>query len=280
MKTIAILITVHNRREKTLECLANLEKQKIPLDVSFEVYLTDDGCNDGTREAVVSQYPRVHIIDGDGNLFWNRGMLAAWRVASLNNYDFYLWLNDDTVIYENVLASLIECSEKHLHKAIIIGSTCALNHPEEITYGGWVNGKINTCINQEIACDTFNGNIVLVPRFVYETLGTNDPYYRHALGDIDYGLRARKSGIELWTVPGVMGVCDRHESLTIWMDPSQPLKRRWRNFLSPLGNNPFEFFYFRKKHYGFIAACKSFITNFIHFLFPGLWIKAGKELYG
>lgn len=81
MKLIAVLLTVHNRKEKTLCCLQNLFKQKIPNGYQIEVYLTDDGCTDGTPEAVHEQFPAVHIIKGDGSLFWNRGMYTAWDTA-------------------------------------------------------------------------------------------------------------------------------------------------------------------------------------------------------
>ena len=46
-------------------------------------------------EAVGKMFPQVHIIKGDGNLFWNRGMYMAWQAAiKEKDYDFYLWLND------------------------------------------------------------------------------------------------------------------------------------------------------------------------------------------
>ena len=74
MKHIAVLMTVYNRREKTLKCLRNLFNQRIPTDFSLDVYLTNDGCKDGTPEALRSEFPQVRIIEGDGSLFWNRGM--------------------------------------------------------------------------------------------------------------------------------------------------------------------------------------------------------------
>ena len=70
MKKIAILITVHNRKEKTLACLKNLYAQQLPNAVEIEVYLTDDSCTDGTVEAIRIHYPQTNIIKGDGNLFW------------------------------------------------------------------------------------------------------------------------------------------------------------------------------------------------------------------
>lgn len=277
METIAALLTVHNRREKTIACLDNLFKQDLPPGVDLKVYLTDDGCTDGTREEVTERFPQVTIIDGDGSLFWNRGMVVAWKKAAMSTPDYYLWLNDDTFIYSNTIKHLLESSSMHENKSVIVGTTCAVGNPEVITYGGWIDGKIISNVNTEQKCDTLNGNIVLVPRAVYEILGTNDPYYRHAVGDTDYGLRANEHGLEVWTVRGIMGECDVHEHPTVWMDPSQPLKKRWRNFFSPTGNNPFEFFHFRKKHYGLLPACITFVSNFVHFLFPWFWKESYKD---
>lgn len=136
-KTIAVLLTVHNRREKTLNCLQNLFSQKMPEGYEIKVYLTDDGCTDGTLEAVSKVFPQVHIIKGDGNLFWNRGMWTAWNAAVRDNrYNFYLWLNDDTYTYPEMLESLINVSESKGNRAIIVGSTVDTQKRNTHTYGG------------------------------------------------------------------------------------------------------------------------------------------------
>ena len=272
MKKIAALLTVHNRKEKTLACLGDLFKQHLPEGVVLEVFLTDDGCTDGTRESVKEKFPQVVIVNGDGSLFWNRGMVAAWKEAAKSDYDFYLWLNDDTFIYCDAIGRLLNSSVSHQDKAIIVGTTSTVGKNEDVTYGGRdVNGNLITDVDEEKQCKTFNGNIVLIPKHVYKKLGTNDPHYRHALGDHDYGLMATQNRIEIWTASGILGECDRHDIPTVWMDPSQPFLKRWKNLFSPLGNNPFEFFYYRKKHYGLAAACMTFASNFLHFLFPKFW---------
>lgn len=56
MKTIAVLLTAHNRKEKTLLCLDFLFKQKQVEEYTIDVYLTDDGSTDGTSEAVKKHF--------------------------------------------------------------------------------------------------------------------------------------------------------------------------------------------------------------------------------
>lgn len=274
MSSIAVLLTVHNRKEKTLKCLTKLFCQPIPDGYEISVFLTDDASTDGTAEEINRLFPQVNIVTGDGNLFWNRGMHKAWEAAVQSKaHVFYLWLNDDTIIADDCIERLLAHSSANRDSAIIVGSTCAIGTPNKITYGGWKNGALLTDLTQSNKCETMNGNIVLIPKSVYNVLGMNDPKFRHCLGDTDYALRANEHGIACLTGVGIFGECDAHEHPTIWMDPSQSFAKRWKNFFSPLGNNPFEFFYFRRKHFGTIAACITFVSNWLHFFFPQCWVK-------
>lgn len=274
MKTIAALLTVHNRKEKTLECLIQLMSQKIPDGFSLQVFLTNDGCTDGTPEAVKDYFPNVKIIDGDGTLFWNRGMYTAWEAAAKEkDFDFYLWLNDDTVLYDDAIVSLTYASKIYDDKSIIVGKTCSSLDSNTITYGGRdSSGKLisNTSITK---CSFFNGNIVLIPMEVFIKVGYNDPFFRHSLGDFDYGKRAKKYGVDSYVTANFLGVCDVHSSLPIWCNPNKTLKQRLKSFRSPLGNNPEEFFIYEKRHQGMFTAILHYLTNHLRVFLPELWKK-------
>ena len=275
MVKIAVIMTVHNRKQLTLRCLSNLFKQEqLGFSYLLDVFMTDDGSTDGTAAAVGRDFPSVHIVAGDGTLFWNRGMYASWQKAVQNgNYDYFLWLNDDTYLYENAIMRLLDVANMYTSPCIVVGSTCASTDDSNITYGGYQNGVLITDVDRIKPCDAINGNIVLISRQAFKVLGFNDPRFRHACGDTDYGLRAKSMGVTCVTGRGVFGICDLHECMTCWKDPGQPFIKRWKNFMSPLGDNPFEFFYFKRKHSGFVRASFTFVTNWIHFFFPRLWMK-------
>jgi GT2 family glycosyltransferase len=189
---IAVLITCHNRKEKTLSCLQALFNQKdLGKEFILDVFLVDDGSTDGTSELITTQFPEVNIIQGTGNLYWNRGMHLAWQTAAdTKDFDYYLWLNDDTFLVENAFEVLLK--EKFPH-AIVCGSTKSKVN-NIATYGVYVtkpktllipNGKFKEG-------DYCNGNCVLIPRSIFNKIGNLDPFFQHALGDFDYSLRARK----------------------------------------------------------------------------------------
>ena len=61
IKSIAVLITCHNRREKTLKCLQSLYFNILSKNYVIEIFLVDDGSTDGTANAVFKKFPLVNI---------------------------------------------------------------------------------------------------------------------------------------------------------------------------------------------------------------------------
>lgn len=267
---IAVLMTCHNRKEKTIGCLNHLYTQNVDNSNIIDVFLVDDGSTDGTSEAINKLYPEVNVIKGNGELYWNRGMCLAWEKARAESiYDGYLWLNDDTMLYPNALNTVIDMEKKYPN-SIVVASIESLKSPGLITYGGMKNGKIvcsTTTLHKE--CDIFNGNFVFIPTSVSDCIGYLDPYYRHSLGDFDYARRAIRAGVKCYVTP-IIGSCERNSPEPIWNRGS--LAQRFRRLYSPLGNNPFENYYFLKKD-SYIKAALLFLYIHIRVLLTFIWPK-------
>jgi len=272
MTRIAVLMTCHDRRDKTVACLRHLFSQDGVDDVALSVFLVDDGCTDGTSIAVRSEFPSVMIIPGNGELFWNRGMRLAWNVAAEHEHDYYLWLNDDTFLFDNALAIIMQADrEISDNRHIVIGATCSVDDRAQTTYSGRVTrGRVippNGCVQE---CEEFNGNCVLIPAVVYREMGNLDPFFRHSFGDIEYGLRARRAGVSCWVAPQHIGCCEKNTKPSRWADPDVPLRQRLAYFYSPLGLPPSEMFYLNRKFNGLTVAVRVFIVNHLRCLCPQL----------
>lgn len=216
---IAVLLTCFNRKAKTLHCLERLFAQQ-GLDAhQLDTYLVDDGSTDGTGEAVQATYPQVKILTGDGNLFWNGGMHRAMAAAMAADYEAYLWLNDDTLLDPDAVATLLHTAQFlaqcGFREAIVAGST---RDPETgaFTYGGMRQVspllppfKVRPVLpgSKPRSCDTICGNVVLIPRQVVQKIGNLDRELTHYAGDWDYGLRAKQAGCTVWIAPGYQGTC-------------------------------------------------------------------------
>lgn len=273
-KTIAVLITCHNRKDKTLACLTTLYECVVPENHSFEVFLVDDGSIDGTAERIKSDFPDVTIIEGNGNLYWNRGMYKAWEAAAkTKDYDFYIWLNDDTMLYSSAFELVLNSSKQLNHQAIICGATCEKN-TGKVTYSGWLKSENNPITpNGEIQeCEIVNGNFLLVPQSVFSKIGNLDWKFRHAIGDFDYGLRAQKAGFKCYITASFVGSCESNPTLPKWCLTSTPIAQRFKLLYSPLGYaEPIPFFIYENRHFGLLTAIKHFITINLRALIPQLW---------
>ena len=266
---IAILMACHNRKKLTLDCLKNLFNAELPPNYNLSVYLVDDGSTDGTSEAILGAYPRVNVISGNGNLYWNRGMQKAWSVAQKESYDFYLWLNDDTQLYENALKVILNDSVQMDNLAIICGTTLSSHELHDVSYGGYTKSNVKIIPNGMLQkCWWFNGNFVLVPRFVFQNVGGLDILFHHFLGDVDYGLRAQKKGIQCFVASEVIGICAGHSNLPNWKNNSLNIFKRLYHLYSPLGCNPFEFYKFRSRHNGTLSGILQFINLHLKVIFP------------
>lgn len=273
---IAVLLTCHNRKDKTLQCLSLLFGQKsLEVEYKIQVFLVDDGSTDGTSKDVQYTFPEVKIIQGNGNLYWNRGMLLAWETAaSVKEYDFYLWLNDDTFLFDKALLNLLNAAHLSNNKAAICGSTISLTN-KTISYGG--NSSTGSLLVPNGALQetfSFNGNVVLIPKMVYERVGILDKRFPHAIGDYEYALRIRKYNLKSFIASDYVGSCEGNEKLPNWCSTSISLQKRIKSLYSPLGNShPYYFFIFENIHYGLFTAIKHFMTIHLRLVFPQLWIK-------
>lgn len=255
-----------------MNCLQALFNQSGLGEVfKIEVFLVDDGSTDGTSSAIRVLYPKVNIVQGDGNLYWNRGMHLAWKTAyAVKDFDYYMWLNDDTFLFINSLNLLFKES---FPNSIVCGVTMS-SVSEHITYGGYINQnkKLLNPNGFYQRVDYCNGNCVLIPRNVFYKLGNLDPIFNHALGDFDYSLRARSNNIEIFISSESIGYCERHENEPQWQSSIVKVSDRIKKLYLPSSAcNPIEFFIFERRHYGIIKAIFHFITLHIRALFPSFW---------
>jgi GT2 family glycosyltransferase len=258
---IAVALTSFNRREGTLTGLRFLFAQRLPDNTQLAAFLLDAGSSDGTAEAVAGEFPQVRLLRGDPSQFWTEGMRVAFGEALREDFDHYIWLNDDTQLYPDAVSRLLatyrDLRAQGQERPIVVGSTC---DPEShvLTYGGIVRSsrfypfRYRTAVpGQEfLPCHTINGNFVLIPRAAARLTGNLSKAFSHNMGDHDYGLRARKVGCTLWVAPGYMGTCARNEFRGTWHDEKLAFKERWRKLNGPKGMPPREYLNYTRVHGG------------------------------
>lgn len=219
MNVIAVLITCHNRRELTVNCVRQIRGQLLPADHELAFFIMDDGSTDGTAGAVRDGFPEVNLLQGDGSLYWAGGMRAAWLEAAKTAPDYYLCVNDDTLIADDCVAVLLAMAGGPTQRVIAVAAICD-SKTGETTYGGVINGASPNGLAPlgSDACETFNCNCALITRAVFDELGTFHEAFVHGLGDFDYGYQAHQRGIFIKLSERFLGTCDANPVTGTWRD--------------------------------------------------------------
>ncbi|KQN01157.1 hypothetical protein ASE82_16930 [Sphingomonas sp. Leaf230] len=261
---IAVLLAAHNRRAMTVRALESLRSATDHFDLT--VVLLDDASTDGTAEAALAAWPGATVVEGNGACFWNGGMHKAWSYALDLEVDGYLWLNDDVVLDADAMARLSQ--QWHAQGGagcpfILVGAT----HDDagRLSYGGQRRIPSPVALKFERlpladkiqAAETFNGNIVIISQATVKRIGINDPGFLHAMGDIDYGLRAKAAGIPILVLPGTLGMCNANAPV---LYNRGPLRERWRKMTSHRGIPPKSWWLLTRRYSGIWLP--------IHFLAP------------
>ncbi len=261
---LCAVLTSFNRRETTLAGLQALQNSAAGAAVQLSAWLVDDGSSDGTADAVRARFPWVRVdVNAGPPLYWCRGTHRALAAALGEMHDHYLLLNDDTVLLPDAIARLLACARALRSRddapALVVGSTSDARTGRH-TYGGQhrAAGWRRTAFipvapgTTPQSVDTFNGNVVLISAEAAARVGNLDPVFEHAMGDIDYGLRARAAGLALWMAPGVHGTCSKNSIRGTFDDPALPFRARWRLILGRKGLPWRSWLYFTRQHCGWL----------------------------
>jgi GT2 family glycosyltransferase len=280
---IAVLVTCYNRKQKTDTCLTSLFESMQNLNHKFDTYLVDDNSQDDTSTLIKEKYPQIHLIEGNGSLYWAGGMRLAWRTAleSGEDYDGFLLINDD-VVFESFFWGKIEktmqyCEQVYPRKGIYVSSTKD-KYTGQITYGGhkfkkklfkhsYYNIKPT---NEPQECQLTNANILYVSREVVDTIGILDSRFTHALADFDYSLTAWQKGFPILVSPGYGGDCPNDHPEDI-LSCTIPIRKRIANLYGIKGLSLNEYLYYLRKHFWWKAPYAFFVL-WLRAIFPQ-WIQ-------
>lgn len=265
---LTAVLATFNRKAKTLACLEALRIAADAVDpgrhlrIKLKAVLLDDGSTDGTADAVRASFPWVEVLESKGGLFWSRGMHRAFARAMEIGADQYLWVNDDTILTADALQRLVGTSlqwvRHHASPNCIVVGQASDPVTGQPTYGGCESRgglrrfsyKLIVSEQEPVRCQTFNGNCVLIDSKTARHLGNIDAGFEHAMGDTDYGLRARDAGFSIIACPGVIGYCSRNRAAGTYLDESLSLRNRWRLLLGRKGLPIRSWYLFTQRHGG------------------------------
>lgn len=144
MPKVLIIIVTWNKKQYVLDLLNSIKTLDYP-EQDIDIVVIDNASNDGTAEAIRSQYPHVHLICNSENIGgtggFNTGLKWAFEQA---DYD-YLWLLDnDVLVHQKALSELINLLEQKPDVAVAGSTMMQLDFPWRINeMGAYVDRLTN-----------------------------------------------------------------------------------------------------------------------------------------
>lgn len=227
MKILSIILPVFNGLEFTRKCISNLRKaiqRASSAEYDVNIVVVDDGSKDGTADWITGQQDKkLHLLKGDGNLWWSGGVNVGvkYSIDHLKSDYLLLWNNDITAA-DNYFVELFSILKKQPEN-VIVGSKIFTDSELQTVWsmGGVFNpysgkkymlGYFKKDVGQyekpEIV-DWLPGMGSIIPVSVIGKIGLwdaiNFPQYH---GDSDFTYRAKMEGYKIMVYP----------SLKIWND--------------------------------------------------------------
>ena len=180
-------------------------------------------------------------------------MRLAWDSA-VRSYkaDFYLWLNDDVRLKDDALLNVLNDYEQV--GGVIVGTFSSDEKECDVSYGATrdmpdgTTPKIGTC--------GMNGNMVFIPKSVYDVVGPICGKYHHQYGDYDYGWQLRKRGFEFYSSSHFCGICPQQPERYKHLD-GKSLWQRIKLLWDPRGYDIHDAVLYKYRNCGLLQAILS-----------------------
>jgi GT2 family glycosyltransferase len=202
--SIAIIIINWKKYELTRNCINSVEKSSFK---NFKIILIDnESQNDFSDE--INKNKKIYIIKNKNNEGFARANNQGIKYSLKNGYDYVLLLNNDTLITNNLLDSLIKQSNI-LNQKIIQPLILNYNGTKIWNAGGTINnffGTFKTHRKRESFTglksnmdftDWFTGCCVLIKSEVFYDIGYFDENFFAYYEDIDFSIRLKANGYSI-----------------------------------------------------------------------------------
>jgi GT2 family glycosyltransferase len=238
---VYIIVLNWNGRDDTLRCLRSLRRVTYS---PVKLLVVDNASQDGSVEAIRSEFKEVEIIENERNLLFADGNNRGIRYALERGAAYILLLNNDTYVDPQFLSEMVKVGERDESIAILGPKIYYADSPDTIWFAGgevsfWrgytghkgIRRRDGNLFNIPGEVDYITGCALLIKRQVFQRIGGLDPAYRIYGEDADFCQRAKRSGFRLCYVPSAKIWHSVSSSSGGGMTPYKILNKMQSNFL-------------------------------------------------
>src|SRR5438552_13937249 len=211
-KQVTIVVLNWNRGAETIACLESLAAADLG---GAAILVVDNGSHDGSVAAIRARDPDLQIIALPENRGYAGGNNAGMRAALEAGAEAVLLLNNDTRVAPDFLPPLIEAMNSSPTGAAVASAVIRLDRPDmhDVAYSEvrfherdvvqlrGVNVPVFGNFDRRQQVEVVVGCCALFNAEALRTVGLFDEAYFAYHEDVDWCLRARKAGWELFYEP-------------------------------------------------------------------------------
>ena len=204
---VLILILTWNAFDEIRECLRSVKKLSRS-NFDFKILIINNNSTDGTTE-ILEEETGTSLIKNSKNLGWGKAVNQGVKIAEKKNFDWVFILNPDVVLNKNCLEILINFVKENKN-AKILAPVVEFQKKGKILYdlGGYLTFFGRTRHKELESLDLISdrephyvsGAAVLIETNLFKQIGYFREDYFLYFEDVDFCLRAKKSGFAIFVV--------------------------------------------------------------------------------
>ncbi|MBC7237121.1 MAG: glycosyltransferase [Chloroflexi bacterium] len=224
---LGVIIVSYNTRELTADCLTSVYNSLCASALAAQVWVVDNASEDGSAEMVAQRFPQATLIRSERNLGFSGGNNLALRamLAGSDPPRHVLLLNSDTLVHAGALEAMVAWLNDHPAVGIVGAALryadggfqhSAFRFPTlpMIFFDFWplnhrlLNSRLNGRYPRKLyeagrpfPIDHPLGAALMIRWATLEQIGLLDEGYFMYCEEIDWCMRAKKAGWEVWCVP-------------------------------------------------------------------------------
>lgn len=211
MTKILVIIVTYNAMKWIDRCIGSV----INSSVKSDIYIVDNGSNDGTQEYVRQNFPAIIFIQSKENLGFGKANNIGLQYALDNNYDYVYLLNQDAWVMPNTFELLIVQQKANPQYGILSPIQIEANMKAlDRNFSNLCTPELFSSLYFRQVESVYSVNFVmaahwLISRQCLLAVGGFSPTFPHYGEDTNYVDRAIYHGFKIGIVPYAEAVHDR-----------------------------------------------------------------------
>lgn len=213
MPKVSFIIINYNNISDTLACLESLYGLGLQ-KFNFDIYLIDNGSKQPFCESDLLPFQTripIKLYSLNKNYGFAEGNNIGIREAQKVGYDYYVLLNNDTVLVDDSVVRMIRYMDSHEEVGISGLVNYYYSNPDELWQAGAYFDRKKFDFRQMrtfdktsdgfIEVDYVPGSSFFIKKEVLDSIGLLDPNYFAYREEVDYCLRAKEAGFKVGFLP-------------------------------------------------------------------------------